>query len=644
MESKSNTKLQKILGLFLQRFIIIVILLSLSFFSFQKNKNMNVPRIPLEDFFKNPEKAAFKISPDGKYFSFTAPYQGRMNIFVQEIGSNEAKRLTSETDRDISSYFWGNNYRILYLKDNGGDENYKLYGVNVDGSNLVCMTNFDGVRTTIIDDLDEIDDEVIIGLNKRNKEVFDPYRLNIVTGEMTMLAENPGNIQGWMVDHAGKLRLAVSVNGTDQSILYRKTEQDTFHTVITTSFRESADPIFFTFDDKNIYASSNLGRDKQAIVVFDLESGKEIQKLYEDPGYDVSALNYSIKRKALTTIVYTTWKRKIVFLDDWAKKLYGNLDKLLGDKYEISVTSSNKAEDKFIIRTYSDRSLGSYYYYDLTTNKIQKIHDISPWLKEEDLAQMKPIEYKSRDGFTIHGYLTLPVGVEAKNLPVVVNPHGGPWARDVWGYDPEVQFLANRGYAVLQMNFRGSLGYGRKFWESSFKQWGKTMQNDITDGVDWLIKQGIADSKRVAIYGGSYGGYAVLAGLAFTPDVYRCGIDYVGVSNLFTLLKTIPPYWKPLLEMNYEMIGNPEKDSALYHEVSPVFHADKIKAPLFIAQGANYPRVNKNESDQMVEAMKKRGVDVEYMVKDNEGHGFRLEENRFDFYRAMEKFLEKHMQ
>jgi dipeptidyl aminopeptidase/acylaminoacyl peptidase len=257
---------------------------------------------------------------------------------------------------------------------------------------------------------------------------------------------------------------------------------------------------------------------------------------------------------------------------------------------------------------------------------------------------MKPIEYQSRDGLTIHGYLTLPLGREAKNLPAVVNPHGGPWARDTWGFNPEVQFLANRGYAVLQMNFRGSTGYGRKFWEASFKQWGQKMQDDITDGVQWLVKQGIADPKRIAIYGGSYGGYATLAGVTFTPDLYAAAVDYVGVANMFTFLNTIPPYWKPFLDMFHDMVGDPEKDKAMMAAVSPVMHADKIKTPLFVAQGAHDPRVNKAESDQMVEALKKRGVDVEYMVKENEGHGFHNEENRFDFYEAMEKFLDKHLQ
>jgi dipeptidyl aminopeptidase/acylaminoacyl peptidase len=259
------------------------------------------------------------------------------------------------------------------------------------------------------------------------------------------------------------------------------------------------------------------------------------------------------------------------------------------------------------------------------------------------MAHQKPIAFQSRDGLTINGYLTLPKGMEPKKLPVVVNPHGGPWARDSWGFNPEIQFLANRGYAVLQLNFRGSTGYGKKFWQASFKQWGKTMQDDITDGVKWLVREGIADSSKVAIYGGSYGGYATLAGVTFTPDLYAAAIDYVGVSNMFTFMNTIPPYWKPYLDQFHEMVGDPKKDSLLLAEASPALHSDRIKTPLFVAQGANDPRVNKAESDQMVEALKKRGVDVEYMVRDNEGHGFMNQDNRFDFYGAMEKFLEKHL-
>jgi len=303
----------------------------------------------------------------------------------------------------------------------------------------------------------------------------------------------------------------------------------------------------------------------------------------------------------------------------------------------------SKDESKMLVYTNSDRYFGGYYLYDTKSDKFEKLADFKPWLKEENMAEMKPIRYQTRDGLTIQGYLTLPKGVKAKNLPVVINPHGGPWYRDSWGFNPEVQFLANRGYAVLQMNFRGSTGYGRQFWESSFKQWGRTMQNDITDGVKWLISQGIADATRVAIYGDSYGGYATLAGITLTPELYACAVDYVGVANMFTFMQTIPPYWEPLRQMFYEMVGDPVKDSLMLAEVSPAFHVDRIRCPLFVAQGANDPRVNINESNQIVESLKKMGVTVEYMVKDNEGHGFYNQENQFDFYRAMEKFLATHI-
>ena len=607
---------------------------------------MTAKQIPLEDFFKNPDKSGYQLSPDGKYYAYMAPYMHRLNVFVQEVGKDSATRLTSDTARSIMGYFWGNNSRILFLKDTGGDENYKLFGVNVDGSNLIALTDFPKVRTQIIDDLPNIDEFVIVGLNKRNPEIFDPYRLNINTGEMTMLAENPGNIQSWITDHEGKLRMATAiVDGVNTSLLFRETESEPFKTVLTTSFKEQLAPQFFTFDNKNIYASSNLGRDKSAIVEFDPRTGKEVKVLYENPDYDVDELYYSEPRKVVTSANYTSWKRERYFFDKTFEEMVGKLKKEFGDK-EFGFSSNTKAEDKYIIRTYNDKTMGSYYLYDVKTEKLDKITDISPWLDEKEMASQLPIEYKSRDGLTINGYLTLPKGYtmeNAKNLPVVVNPHGGPWYRDQWGFNPEVQFLANRGYAVFQMNFRGSTGYGRKFWESSFKQWGKTMQDDITDGVNWLIDKGIADKSRIAIYGASYGGYATLAGITFTPDLYAAAVDYVGVSNLFTFLKTIPPYWKPMLDMMHEMVGDPVKDSVFLRSASPVFHVDKIKTPLFVAQGANDPRVNKAESDQMVDALKKRGVEVEYLVKDNEGHGFYNEENRFDFYRKMEKFLAAHM-
>lgn len=605
-----------------------------------------VEPIPMEDFFRNSERNAYQISPDGKYFSYLAPYENRLNIFVQEVGKDSSVRITSETERDIAGYFWANNKRVLYLKDTGGDENYHLFGVDADGSNTVILAAFIGVRTDIIDELPDIPTEVIIGMNRRAPEVFDPYRLNIETGKLTLLAENPGNIQDWILDHDGKLRAAITIDGTDAGLLYRGHEGEPFRTVLTTNFREELTPQFFTFDNKYLYVISNIGRDKGVLVKLDPATGKEMEVLFEHPKYDLERATYSHKDKKLLTAIWTGHRQmERHYFDPHFKSIIEKLQsRLVG--YEYGLTSETKDESRMIIRTYSDKSLGSYYLYDVATDQLTKLADVSPWLDENKLADMNCVTYTSRDGLPIEAYLTLPKGYTmetAKDLPVVINPHGGPWARDTWGFNPEVQFLANRGYAVFQMNFRGSTGFGRKFWELSFKQWGKTMQDDITDGVQWLVKQGVADPKRVAIYGASYGGYATLAGLTFTPDLYACGIDYVGVSNMFTFMNTIPPYWKPLLDMMYEMVGNPKADSTLLAEVSPVLHIDRIKAPLFIAQGANDPRVNKDESDQMVEALKKRGVDVQYMVKDNEGHGFANEENRFDFYRAMETFLKEHM-
>ena len=602
----------------------------------------SLPKIPVSAFFKNSEKTNFDISPDGEYLAFLAPHQDRMNLHVQKIGSEDVTRITQVTERDIADYYWADDNQLVYLQDHGGDENFYLTVVDKNGENDRPLTRFEGVKTQLIDDLEDIPDEAIIGLNRRNPEVFDAYRLRISTGEMEMIAENPGNIVGWITDHAGALRMAATTDGVNTTLLYRDTEQEEFRPLITTNFKESVSPLFFTFDNRHFYASSNRGRDKSAIVMINSSTGEETEKLFEHPEVDVSNLSYSHKRNVLTSISYTTWKTERTFLDEITEQRYDRLKQQLGD-YELSITSHNRDEDKFIVRTYSDRSLGAYYFYDATADTLEKIIEVSPWLKEEEMADMQPIRYTSRDGLTIHGYLTLPVGTEAENLPVVVNPHGGPWARDRWGFNPEVQFLANRGYAVLQMNFRGSTGYGRAFWEASFRQWGLSMQDDITDGVNYLVEQGIANPARVAIYGGSYGGYATLAGLTFTPDLYACGVDYVGVSNLFTFLQTIPPYWKPMLDMMYEMVGSPETSKEQFKQTSPALQADKITAPLLIAQGAKDPRVNIAESDQIVEALRKRGVKVEYLVKENEGHGFHNEENRFEFYGAMEQFLNEHL-
>ncbi|MFK7747506.1 MAG: prolyl oligopeptidase family serine peptidase [Kordia sp.] len=603
------------------------------------------PKISVKDFFKNSEKTAFNLSPNGEYLAYLAPYKDRMNIHVQKIDSDKVTRVTSVEDRDIARYFWANDDRLVFARDKGGNENFHVFAVNKDGSNEKDLTPFDGVRCEIIDDLGDNEDEMIVGLNKRIPQVYDPYRLNINTGELTLLYENPGDITGWDTDHDGKLRVATKTNGVDTTILYRATEDAPFEEVMTTNFKQTLALQYFDFDNGDIvYALSNLGRDKAAIVKYDLKNNKEVEEIFMDTEVDVDGISYSSKRKVPTFISYTRAKMNRKFLDKDTENLFKMLEEKLGADNQYYITSSNKEEDKLLIYAGNDKTRGIYYFYDTKKESLKELANLSPWINPDHMASMKPITYTSRDGMTIHGYLTLPLGVEASNLPVVVNPHGGPWARDNWGFNPEVQFLANRGFAVLQMNFRGSTGYGKKFMESSFKKWGQEMQNDITDGVQWLIKEGIADKDRIAIYGGSYGGYATLAGITNTPDLYAAAVDYVGVSNLFTFMESIPPYWEPYKEMLYEMVGNPNtKDSIMMRANSPVFHVDKIRTPLFVAQGANDPRVVQAESDQMVEALKKNGVTVEYMLKENEGHGFRNEENRFDFYDSMIAFLNKNM-
>lgn len=605
--------------------------------------------IPLEDFFRNSERTGYQLSPDARHISYLAPWNDRLNLFVRPIDrpDTEAVRLTAETERSLAGYMWADNERLIFSKDTAGDENYQLYGVRLDGSDLRAYTAFEGVRSGIIDDLEEQPDFILICMNRRNPEVFDPYRLNLTTGELTLLAENPGNYQGWMTDHDGKLRAAVAiVDGVNTQLLYRDTEEEPFRPVLTTNFKDVVSFMEFTPDNREVYAATNLGRDKTVLVRMNPATCEELELLYEDDRYDVESISYSRKRKKLLSVYCTGHKEPVRHYFDEEERL---LRKRIGEHFpgrRFGMADSDKAEEHYLVYVGGDRTRGAYWLYDATTDQVTHMADLAPWLDEAEMNEMLPVSYTTRDGLHIEAYLTLPDGLsldEARNLPVVVNPHGGPWARDTWGFSSEVQFLANRGYAVFQMNYRGSTGYGRRFLEASYKQWGLRMQDDITDGVKWLIGQGIADPARIAIYGGSYGGYATLAGLCFTPELYACGIDYVGVSNLFTFMQTIPPYWRPMLEMMYEQVGNPETDRKQLAATSPALHAENIRVPLLIAQGANDPRVNKAESDQMVEALRQRGITVEYMVKDNEGHGFHNQENRFDFYRAVEKFLQAHL-
>ncbi len=610
-------------------------------------------QIPMRDFFKNPLEAAHAISPDGTRLALLKPWESRMNVFVRDLKFDEKidssevkstdKQLTEVKDRDISRFFWKGNNTLIFSRDFGGDENDHLFSANLKTGKIVDLTPFEKTKVMVLDDLEDISEtDILIQHNRRDPKVFDVYRMNTLTGASSMVAQNPGQITEWLTDHKGQVRLALEAEGPNTNVLYRDSEAQKYRKLFTFSYKESFEPMVFTADNKNILVISNVGRDKGSLVEFNPRTNKEQKLIFQHPDVDVRTLSFSKKRKVLVSATIETWKAQKAFFDPYIEKIHNRIVEQLG-KQDILSVNFDKNEEKFIVRTYSDRSMGNVYFYDSKKDNLKKIATIAPWIPEEQMAEVKPIQYQSRDGLTIHGYLTLPKGDKDRKWPLVVNPHGGPWARDTWRYNSQVQFLANRGYAVFQMNFRGSTGYGKKFLEASYKQWGKKMLDDVTDGVNWLIEKGIVNKKRICIYGGSYGGYKTLAALAFTPDIYACGVDYVGVSNLLTFMKTIPPYWTTELEKMYEMVGDPEKDKEQLIATSPALQANKIKAPLLVVQGAKDPRVNKAESDQMVEALRKRGVEVPYLVKENEGHGFRNEENRFEFYETMEKFLAKHI-
>ncbi len=620
----------------------LVLIFTLLFFSAcgQKQKENTAPLIPVKSFFSNPEKTEFKISPDGKYISFLKPYKNRQNVYIKKIGENEETLITSSLNRDIDTYFWKGNNNIIYVQDNNGDENFHVFNVNINSKTSIDLTPYKGVRSFVIDFLRNDPDKIIVQMNKNNVHLFDVYKIDISTGKEELICDNPGNYTRWLTDNNGELRLTVATDGVNSSLLYKDREIDSFRVILTTNFKEVFKPLLFSKDNSKLYALSNIKRDKIALVEFDPKQNKETKVIFEDESYDVKGFIYSQRTLDLIAVWYITWKSEYHFLDDGKKMLYDEICKKLPG-YQILFEDNDDLENNYIFRAYSDKNPGMFYLYNNETKNIQKLNSINPKLKETDLCNVNPIKFRARDGLVIPGYLTLPKRDKQEKLPVVVIPHGGPWWRDEWEYSSAVQFLANRGYAVLQLNYRGSTGYGKDYWSAGFKQWGRKMQDDISDGVKWLIDEGIADKNKIAIFGASFGGYAALAGVTFTPDLFAAGISYCGFSNLFTFIESFPPYWKPFIEMLYEKVGDPQKDSLLLYQISPYYHIKNIKVPLLIAQGGNDTKCDKNESKYIVNTLKAKGVDVTYFFRENEGHGFKNEENITDLFLTIEKFLEK---
>ena len=602
------------------------------------------PLIPIETFFRNPAVSQYTISPDGKNFAFLSNKNSRLNIVLFNKETTSEEFITDVSERDISHYVWVSSDVIVYFYDTGGDENYKAFACNINTRKTTTLTPFDDVVTSLVSRLYNDPKHILLAMNKENPQIFDVYKCNVETGELTMIAKNPGNVMAWMCTDDGIIRCVyLQINPELEAVGLWNSEDNSYSIILEVPFPHSVDVYGISKEGTTLYLSTNLFSDLSQLFEYSIDTNT-FTPLYQHPTRDVSRLITSDKTMLpLFAIVYDS-KRTIHYFDEKLKAIHQIVADMIGRSFEeVVILDLDYAEENFVFIVGNDRLRGEYYMYESKTNNLALFGCATPWLEEEQLAPMNEISYTARDGRTIYAYLTLPNGVDAKNLPLIMNPHGGPWVQDVWGYNPEAQFLANRGFAVVQPNYRGSLGFGLSHYTSSFKQWGKTMQDDLTDCVHHLINTGIADPKRVSIYGASYGGYATLAGITFTPDLYACAIDYVGVSNLFTFFESFPEYWKPFMGKMHKMVGNPEDDKELLHSSSPVFFVDNIITPLFVAQGSNDPRVKKAESDQIVDALNKRGISIEYMVKDNEGHGFRNEENKMEFYHAMERFLLEHI-
>jgi dipeptidyl aminopeptidase/acylaminoacyl peptidase len=608
-------------------------------------------------FFGDPEITGAQLSPDGKYIAFIKPWNNIRNIWVKEIDDpfEKAKLVSADTKRPIPGYLWSRDGKyILFVQDKEGDENYNVFAVNPSDTpepgtaapTAHNITEASGVRAVLYAVPKSEPDILYAGLNDRDKAWHDLYKIRISTGERTLLRENTDRTTRWIFDNEDKLRLAVrSTNAGDTEIL--RVDPEGFKKIYSCGVFESCDPIAFDKDNKHVYLSANRGDDVDLIRLELLDPHTATTQLVEtDPlnRVDLSGVLISERTYEILVTAYLDDKVRLYWKDKSFEADYELLRKKLGDR-QIDFSSHTEDELLWLISATSDTEPGETYLFDRKTKEITLQYRIREKLNRNYLASMQPIRYKSSDGLEIPAYLTLPKGVEPKNLPLVVYPHGGPWSRDAWGYRGVIQFLANRGYAVLQPNFRASTGYGKKFLNAGNLEWGDKMQDDVTWGVKYLIEKGIVDEKRVGIMGGSYGGYVTLAGVAFTPDLYAAAVAVVAPSNLITLMESIPPYWESIRTMFYKRVGDPSTPDgrSQLERQSPLNSADKIKTPLIVVQGANDPRVNKRESDQIVVALRDRNFPVEYLVAPDEGHGFARPVNNIAVFAAAEKFLAEHL-
>ena len=599
------------------------------------------PIISRDVLFGNPERSQPKLSPDGQRLAWLAPDKKNvLQVWVKTVGKDDDKMVTADKKRGIRQYSWAaDNKTLLYAQDNDGDENYHVYGVDLASGNVRDFTPFQGVRASVADINPDFPDEILVEMNLRNRQAMDVHRLNLSTGALTLDTENPGDVAGWGTDAKFQVRAAqVSTPDGGTEIRVREDAKSPWKTLLKVGPEEILDFEDFSRDGRFAYLKTSAGSDTARLVERDLASGTE-KVLASSPEVDAGPVVIQPKTHIVQAVSFAPGRSRWMVLDPWAQADFDGIAKL--NPGDFALVNRTTADDAWLVAFTSDRGPVSWYKWDRKAKKGTLLFTAQPKLEGLPLAEMKPVVIPSRDGLKLNSYLTLPVGLPGKNLPMILFVHGGPWARDAWGYNPYAQWLANRGYAVLEVNYRGSTGYGKKFLNAGNRQWGLKMHDDLIDAAKWAIGRGIADPKKIAVFGGSYGGYAALAAATMTPDVFACNVDIVGPSNLKTLIASIPPYWKPVRAMFDVRMGNVDdpKDAELIKNASPLFRADKITKPLLIGQGANDPRVNVKESEQIVDAIEKNKGNVTYVVYSDEGHGFARPENRIDFNARAEKFL-----
>ena len=601
----------------------------------------DVPLVPRTVLFGNPEKVGAQISPDGKRLSYIAPVEGVLNVWVGTRGADDFKPVTDDRDRGIRTQTWAHDGRhLLYVQDKGGDENWRLYGVDLDSGDVRDYTPFDGVQVQILAMSKERPSELVIALNKDNPQLHDPYLLNLDSGELTKLEDNPGFMQ-WAVDRDLNPRVGVLMkpDGSITLVTRRGGEWAPLYEVDADDSL-SIMPMGFNRDSSEMYLRTSKDANAARLVALDLSSGAE-RVIAEDEQYDVGGVMIHPDTREVQMVVFDKDRLERVVLDSSIEGDFASLARV--HPGDMDLTDRDHADATWLVAFTADDGPVAFYSWDRAAQEATLLFTHQPELEHYQLAKVEPFEFTARDGLVVHGYLTFPAGGERSNLPTVLNVHGGPWARDMWGFDPESQWFANRGYLSVQVNYRGSTGYGKDFLNAGDREWAGKMHDDLIDAVNWVVETGYTDPERVAIYGGSYGGYAALVGATFTPDVFRCAVDIVGPSNIKTLIETIPPYWEPMKAVFHNRLGNPETDEEFLWSRSPLSKVDNIKIPMLIAQGANDPRVKQAESEQIVEAMREKGIDHEYMLFPDEGHGFAKPENRLKFYAHAEKFLARHL-